>query len=167
MSGFSPNASHSQPPSSLPSPDLPDLAELAALAEKLQEALSGLLAFCRRSWRDEKPGATPDGRDPREGAGQEKTPCEIRCYTIPGNILDEEQEMLERYKADNWQDLLNKAHDRLYATILLMERIPAEEELDGFSITLIAENLMSPLKMLGRVCSLVADFCPTSMTKTA
>lgn len=167
MSDPSPNAAHSQPPSSPPSPAHPNLTELAALAEKLQEAVKGLLVFCQQSQQPDPPGVALDGQDADEDAEQEKTPYETRCYRIPGNILDEEQEMLEFYKAEDWQELFNKAHDQIYATVLLMERIPAEEEIDGFSITLIAENLMIPLRMLSKLCSLIADFRLVHMMKVA
>ncbi len=165
MSTFSQNATHLQPPSSPPIPNLPNLTELAALAEKLQEIVKDLLVFCQQSQQAESPGVEPDSEDADKNAEQKKAPCETRCYQIPGNILDEERGMLEFYKAENWQELFNKAHDQIYATVLLMERIPAEEEIDGFSITLVAENLMRPLRMLSKLCSLIADFRLVHMMK--
>lgn len=195
MSIPSPNAEHSPPQSLPPSPGLPDLtelAELAALTEHLQEAVNALTAFRRRFQRAEDSGlspapgnqdaaeasaapahgsVTPEAAIPApsapESAAPQSSPRETRCYELPGNILEEEREMLEFHGAANWQELLNKAHDRIYATVLLMERVPAEEEIDGFSITLIAENLMAPLRMLGRLCSLTADFQLVSVTKAA
>lgn len=158
MSTFSQNATHSQPPSSTPSPSLPSLIELATLAEKLQEAVKSLLVFCRQTQQAESFGLEFGAQNADEDTEQEKTSCETRCYRIPANILDEEREMLEFYKVENWQELFNKAHDQIYATVLLMERIPAEEEIDGFSITLVAENLMMPLRMFSKLCSLIADF---------
>ena len=161
----SPNATHSQPPSFPPSPSLPNLTELAALAERLQETLKNLLVLCQQSQQAASPGVELGAQDAAKDTEQEKVPHETRCYQIPGNILDEEQEMLEFYKAEDWQELFNKAHDQIYATVLLMERIPAEEDIDGFSITLIAENLMMPLRMLSKLCSLIADFRLVSVMK--
>ena len=166
MSSFSPNAAHSQPPSSPPSPGLPNLSELAALAEKLQDVVRSLLVFCQHPQQTACSAVELDDQD--DGSGEpEPATYETRCYQIPGNILDEEREMLKFYKAENWQELFNKAHDQIYATVLLMERIPAEDEIDGFSIALIAENLMIPLKMLSRLCSLIADFRLVHMIEVA
>lgn len=154
-----PHAPHAQPPNSLSLPG-PGLPELTLLVAQLQEALASLCAFHQRARRAESPGAGPDGCGADTDAGREDTPHETRCYRIPRYILDEEREMLARHKAGSWQELLGKAHDRLYATILLMGRVPAEDVLDGFSINLIAENLMMPLRMLNTLCSLTADFRP-------
>ena len=148
MSNPSPNAPHSLPQS----PSLPDFT---ALAEKLQETAQALLTFCQ-------PAASPenvvidDTND--ESTSPEKPPYQIRSYQLPGFILEEERKMLKEYKADDWKELFGKAHEQLYTTAMLMQRVPAEEEIDGFSVQLIAGNLMMPLGMLSRLCSLIADF---------
>lgn len=145
----------------------PNLTEVAVLAEKLQESVKSLLVFCQQSQQAENSNAELIDQDADEDTGPETATYETRCYQLPSNILDEEQEMLEFYKAENWQELFNKAHDQIYATVLLMERIPAEEDIDGFSITLIAENLMMPLRMLSKLCSLIADFRLVHVMKVA
>ena len=183
MSHPSPNAEHSPPQSLPPNPGLPDFTELVALTETLQEAVTSLAAFCRQFQQHQNPGPAPDEQDAAEASAipepaapdlaipepsvPEPSHRETRCYELSGNILEEEREMLAFYRAGNWQELLNKAHDQMYATVLLMERVPADEEIDGFSITLIAENLMMPLRMLSKLCSLIADFRPVSAMKAA
>lgn len=183
MSHPSPNAKHSRPPSLPPNRGLPDFTELAALTEKLQETVTSLAAFCQQFQQHQNPGPAPNEQDAAEASATPElvdpelaipepsvpapSPRETRCYELPGNILEEEREMLAFYRAENWQELLNKAHDQMYAMVLLMERVPADEEIDGFSITLIAENLMMPLRMLSKLCSLIADFRPVSAMKAA
>jgi hypothetical protein len=168
MSSSLPNAEHSQPQSFPPSPGLPDFTELASLIEKLEEAAKRLAAFCQQSQQAENPSAEPNGRDAdEESTRPEPAACETRCYRLPGYILDAEREMLEFWKAEDWQELFNKAHDQIYATVLLMERVPAEEKIDGFSIALIVESLMVPLRMLSNLCSLIADFRLVSVMKVA
>ena len=153
-SNLYPNVTHSQPQNAPAKPDLSDLAEFATLAEKLQETAQSLLAF-RRQLQPENDHTTDN-----DTAGSAPTAGETRCYQLPGYILDEEREMLAFYKAGSWQELFAKAYEQFYATIMLMEHVAAEDEFDGFSLSLIAGNLMSPLRMLGRLCSLVADFHP-------
>ena len=103
------------------------------------------------SQQEKSPDVESNSQDAgEESTGQEKTPCETSCYEPPGYILDEERKMLEFYEAETWQELLNKAYGQLYATVMFMEHLSAEEEFDGFYISLIAGNLMPPLKMLSR-----------------
>ena len=152
MSDLSPNATSSQPQNFLTTPGLSDLTELAALAEKLQESAQSLLTFCRQLQPED--GHSADG----ETASSAPAAGEARCYQLPGYILDEERDMLVFYKAGNWQELFAKAYEQFYATIMLMEHVAAEDEFDGFSLNLIAGNLTNPLNMLGKLCSLIADF---------
>lgn len=159
MSNFPQNAAHSDFQRYIVNPDLPNLTELAALAEKLHESVKNLLVFCQHPQQEKSPDVESSSQNAgKDRTGQEKTPCETRCYELPGYILDEERKMLEFYEAGTWQELFSKAYEQLYATVMLMEHLSAEEEFDGFSISLIAGNLMLPLNMLSRLCSLVADF---------
>ena len=57
-------------------------------------------------------------------------------------ILREEQELLEWYDTEDRKDLFCKAHNQLYATALLMNHFDDGKELDGFSLQLIAGNLL-------------------------
>ncbi len=148
MSNPSPNAPHSPPQS----PSLPDFTALAA---KLQEAAQALLVACQSAASSER--VVADDTDD-ESTTSEKPPYQIRSYQLPGFILEEEQKMLKAYKADDWKELFGKVYNQLYATVMLMQRVPAEDEIDGFSLQLIAENLMMPLDMLSKLCSLIADF---------
>ena len=133
-----------------PSQSLPDFTELA---EKLQTTAQALLAFS-------SPATTePDDEPPPD---KEKTPPEVRSYSIPGFMVANEKKLLELLKADNWQEMFDKTYDQLYTMALLMQHFEADEDVDGFSIQLMGNTLMAPLDMLSRLCSLVADFRPVS-----
>ena len=148
MSNPSPNVPHSPPQS----PSLPDFTALAA---KLQETAQALLVACQSATSPESVvAADTDG----ESATSEKPPYQVRSYQLPGFILEEEQKMLKEYKADDWKELFGKVYEQLYTTAMLMQLVPAEEEIDGFSVQLMAGNLMMPLDMLSRLCSMIADF---------
>lgn len=155
MSYPHPNAERSQPQNPPPSPGLPNLSDFAALAAKLQETAGALLVFCQSAASPENDSADDGGN---ENPAPEKPPYQIRSYQLPGYMVKEEQKMLEAYKAGDWKELFNKVYNQLYTTIMLMQRVPAEDEIDGFSVQLIAENLMMPLDMLSKLCSLIADF---------
>ena len=146
------NAEHSPPQSSPSSPCLPDFIPLA---EKLQEAAKALLAFAQSAASPESNAV--DDTD-SESATPEEPPYQIRSYQLPGFILEEEQTMLKAYKVDDWKELFGKVYEQLYTTAMLMQLVPAEEEIDGFSVQLMAGNLMMPLDMLDKLCSLIADF---------
>ena len=145
-----------------PSPN-PCFSELLPLAEKLQETAQALLAFCQPSASLKNGNAS--GIDD-EGDDTEKPPYQIRSYRLPGFILEEEQKMLKAYKADDWKELFSKVYEQLYTTAMLMQRVPAEEEIDGFSVQLMAGNLMMPLDMLSKLCSMLADFRLVHVVKT-
>lgn len=133
-----------------PSQSLPDFSELA---EKLLSTAQALLAFS-------SPAVTePDDEPP---PAEEKTPPELRTFHIPGFMVDEEKEMLELLKAENWQHMFDKTYEQLYTMALLMQHFEVDEEVDGFSVQLMGNTLMAPLDMLSRLCSLIADFRPAS-----
>ena len=131
------------------SQSLPDFTELA---EKLQSTAQALLAF----------GSSVGTNTKDEPSSEEKSPPEIRSFSIPGFMVAEERQMLELLKAENWQGMFDKTYEQLYTMALLMQHFEADEEIDGFSIQLMGNTLMAPLDMLSRLCSLIADFRPVS-----
>ena len=141
MSSLYPDDCSSPTRSSTPLPDY------AALVKKLQEAAQALRTL-----------AQPDTNgSPSEPA---KTPDEIRSYRVPGFIVDKEKFLLNYHKAGSWQEMFSMTYDRLFVTVMLMQNFPAEEEIDGFTLQLIAESLMMPLGLLNSLCAMVADFRP-------
>ena len=78
---------------------------------------------------------------------------------MPWFIVDEEKEMLELTGARDWQEMLHYTRSRLRTLATLMQHFDESEEVDGFFLNQIVENLMEPiLDMLDRLCSLIADF---------
>lgn len=129
------------------------LSDFSELAEKLQSTAQALLAFSSSAVTE------PDNEPP---PAEEKTPSELRTLHIPGFMVDEEKEMLELLKAENWQHMFDKTYEQLYTMALLMQHFEVDEEVDGYSVQLMGNTLMVPLDMLSRLCSLIADFRPAS-----
>lgn len=135
----------------VPSPR-PSLPDFSALAAKLQETARALLAFC------------PAGRDGGNAAGTPSpTPGAasgvIRTYLLPDFAVKEEKCLLEECGATDWQEALHMVRGKLEVLSCLMRHFDEEEEVDGFFLNQIVENLMAqPLDVLNRLCSLVADF---------
>lgn len=168
MSQFFPNATPAAPQSQFVDTDFPDFTPLI---KQLQEMAASLQSFCR-AWAGHANAAqaVADAADGEAASGvtgecaikpatTRSLPLpEVRAYHLPGFTVADERELLEQYEAGDWQELFCMAHERLYATAVLLRHFPAEEDLDGVTLQLIAENLLEPLKMLSRLCSLVADF---------
>ena len=135
-------------PSSLPLPDLTNLAE------KLQETAQALMAFAQA-------GQFLPDNESEQGEVEEpvKKPSEFRTYRLPWFIVDEEKEMLEVTGARDWQEMFHQTRCQLRTLATLMQHFDESEEVDGFFLNQIAENIMEPtLDMLDKLCSLIADF---------
>ena len=117
------------------------------LRKKIDEIVQEALNFC-----------TPGG-EAREPSRDGKTPSELRTYEVPASVVKEEQEILVRYNADNWQELLERAANALNAVFSLFQHVDSETYLDGDSLNCIAEALMTqPIDMLHDLCSIVGYF---------
>ena len=135
----------------VPSPR-PSLPDFSALAAKLQETAQALLAFCPAG-RDG--GNAADTSSPTSGGASGV----IRTYLLPDFAVKEEKCLLEECGAGDWQEALHMVRGKLEILSCLMRHFDEEEEVDGFFLNQIVENLMAqPLDMLNRLCSLVADF---------
>lgn len=92
------------------------------------------------------------------GALHEEASDEVRCYAVPAFIVREERQVLRMHKAENLHVLLNKVYDDLYTTAMLMRHFDESQQVHGFSIQMMGEHLLSSLKVLNTLCSLLADF---------
>lgn len=158
MSNPSLNDSHS--PLQIP-PPIPCPPDFAALAKTLQDTAEALLAFGQSTRSAEnKTIDESESVDANEDENDtaKKTSFLTRTYRLPTFILEEEQKILTVYKARDWKEVLGKVYKQLYITTMLMQLVPPDEEFDGFSVQLIAENLMMPLNILNTLCSIVGDF---------
>lgn len=132
----------------------PKFPDLTSLAGKLQEAAQALMAFSQSAQ------PLPDNEGEQGGMEEPaKKPSEFRTYRLPWFIVDEEKEMLEVTGARDWQEMFHQTRCQLRTLATLMQHFDVSEEVDGFFLNQIAENIMEPtLDMLDRLCSLVADF---------
>ncbi len=137
-----------QKPQSVPPPNPRDFTSLAAQLQQTAQALLHGLQTGTSDVGDADACPTVSG----------KRPPEYRTYRIPGHMVAEERKLLAMYQADSWQEMFNKAYDQLYTMALLMRHFKTEEELDGYSVQLLGETLMVPLRLFDRLCALVADF---------
>ena len=126
----------------------------AALAAALQQIAQSLLAQAQSA---PQAGPAPQGR-PAPASAPRSRP-EIRMYSVADYILKEEQALLAAYQAEDWQELFQVARGRFETICTLMRHFHEDQEINGFLLQQIAENLMLPnLELLNRLCSLVADF---------
>ncbi len=100
--------------SSGPSPQSPDLTAIAAT---LAEAAQALQAFV---------GANlPQAKEPPDAAG------ETRCYYLSSATLRHERELLQKYRADDFQGLLTEAHTLLAGLVKMMRSTHPDARLRG------------------------------------
>ena len=125
---------------------------LKELAEKLQEFSQTLLTLCRQN-------QTQDDFAESENSFS-KEADQIRCYRIPAFMLKVEQETLKEHRADNLLDLLLKAYQSFYITSFLLRNFRDDEDVNGFTIQQIGEQLAYPLKILNRLCAIFGDYYP-------
>ena len=92
--------------------------------------------------------------------GKRGVPAEKnRQYRIPDYTVKEKNELLAHYKAKNLAEVLSEIHDEFYVTIFLMQGYDAiNDDLNNFRLNLIGEHLSRTLGLLGKVCSMFADF---------
>lgn len=152
-----PSPSRSSPPNScLSSPDF------AALAEKLKEVAETLLTVAQaipRERRFAESGEDESADNAESCSAPKDRSYEVRSYQLSKSVLAQEQEILEAYDAENWQEVLHLLRARLETVTLLLKHFDVGEEINGFSLNQIAENLIEPiLDMLNKLCSLVVDF---------
>lgn len=110
MSSPSPKAAPSSCQNSHPS--IPDVAQLAAA---LQAACDALRSF--------DAGKTP--ATPASEAG------ETRCYYLSPSVVQHEKELLQKYNANNFYDLLAEVHKLLIGVVKLMQSTHKDVRLRG------------------------------------
>lgn len=127
--------------------------DLAALAHSLQDIARVLLT------RGQDGSEQCNTLRSEPAATQTRSRPEIRMYSVADYILKEEQALLAAYQAEDWQELFQVARGRFETICTLMRHFHEDQEISGFLLQQIAENLMLPnLELLNRLCSLVADF---------
>jgi len=99
------------------------------------------------------------GGEAGESSRDEDAPLELRTYEVPASVVEKEHEILVRYNADSWQELLERALGALNSVFSLLLHVDSETYLDGDSLCGIAEAFMAqPIDMLHDLCSVVGYF---------
>lgn len=111
-----------QPPSS--SPHSPSQSELAKRIERFQEAAQDLLALY------EPAAPSPNGvSHPSPDADGE-----TRCYYLSPGAVRHERELLQRYRVEDFGELLAEAHMLLVGLVKLMKTTPHEVRVRGYVV---------------------------------
>ena len=118
MSHHSPNAaSQPQPSSSIPQSN----PELAKRIERFQEAAQDLLAMHEPSeQRQDVPRPTQNG--------------ETRCYYLSPGTVQHERELLKRYRAEDFCDLLAETYMLLVGVVKIMKSTHHDVRVKGYVI---------------------------------
>jgi len=136
MSDSSPNATHS------PSPNLTlVLASLTSLSEALKEATEILSAFCAENAVSATEGSATEEQEETTEEETEEEEGEERCYYFSPETLRCEQELLLRYNARDFIDLLMVAYKPLYGVLELMKSIEQEVPINSTVISCLGHML--------------------------
>ena len=88
----------------------------------------------------------------------QSSPDAVRCYRVPGFIVDHEKQMLEDYEMSDWQEVFNQVYFSLSATVTLMRRFSENDcdEKDVFQM--IGDHLWFTMHAFGKLQSVLTDF---------
>lgn len=115
------------------SPDLPAIAAMLTEAAQALTALSGT-------------------RPPESNkAAQASAAGETRCYYLSPALLQHERELLQRYRADDFNGLLAEAHTLLAGLVKIMKSTHSEARLRGRSISSLGVLLEQVSSLLVRM----------------
>lgn len=107
----------SNPQQSRPSSPQPPSPDLIAIAAMLNEAAQALQVFSGTRSLQMKEAADSTG--------------ETRCYYLPPATLKHERELLQKYRADDFQGLLAEAHALLAGLVKIMRSTHPDARLRG------------------------------------
>ena len=111
--------------------------DLAAIAATLTEAAQALQAFASATPPPTK--STPDA------AG------ETRCYYLSPATLRQERELLQKYRADDFQGLLTETHTLLAGLVKVMTSTHPDARLRGRSVSSLGASLEQVVALLVRM----------------
>ncbi len=123
------------------SPPTPDLTALAA---SLQEAAQALLAVSSTSMPI-VPKDVAVNPPARKDAG------ETRSFYFPSGAVRLEKELLQKYRADDFQGLLEKAHTSLVGLAKLMQSVHKDVRVKGHVIASLVAQLDHAAALLIRM----------------
>ncbi len=117
-----------------PSPNRPTPPDLAALAIMLQEAAQALLSI--------PPTNAPN--EPKEPVA--RTPArrddgETRSFYFPSATVHQERELLRKYRAEDFQGLLEEVHTLLVGLVKIMQSVHKDVRVRGYVISSLGAQL--------------------------
>ncbi len=124
--------------SSAPSPNPPDLTAIAATLVETAQALQAF-ASAKPSQRKEAPCTVPDA------AG------ETRCYYLSPATLRQERELLQKYRADDFQGLLTETHTLLAGLVKVMMSTHPDARMRGHVVSSLGASLDQVVALLVRM----------------
>lgn len=139
-----------QPGSALsrPSSHSPTHPDLAALAVSLQETAHALLVCAAASApQASNAAAAPPTDAPEESMARGATSAgparegETRSYYFTPAAVHMERELLRKYRARDFQGLLEQAHALLVGLVRLMQSVPKEVRVRGYVISSLGTQL--------------------------
>lgn len=128
------SSAHSTPTISALSPDNPINPELVALAASLQDVAQAVLGLSLANVPEESKVATakPVTHD-REG--------QTRSFYFPPASVNMERELLRKYRAQDFQGLLEEVHTLLVGLVKLMQSVHKDVRVRGYVISSLGAQL--------------------------
>ena len=128
-------------------PDHSAPPDLAALAVALQEAAQALLALA--------PVKAPAAGPP---AGRKDG--EIRSFYFPASTVQRERELLHKYRAGNFQGLLEEVHTLLVGLVRVMRSVHKDVRVKGYVISSLGAQIDHASALLLRMRNVYEDVIP-------
>ena len=97
---------------------------------------------------------------PQEARSQLKEADQIRCYRVPGFIVQDEREVLAEHQASDLLALLRKAREDVFLTSFLLQNFYEYVNVTGATLQQIGEHLDYPVRILNQLCSILVDYHP-------
>ena len=82
---------------------------------------------------------------------------EIRSYYVPPHVIRREQQLLTKYKAVDFLDLLNENHNLLVGLVKLMKSTPPDIRLKGYVVASLGHLLGQASSLSKRLCHVYKD----------
>ena len=102
--------------------------DLAALALSLQEAAQALLTLSPVKEQTAKPPA-------RQNDG------EIRSFYFPASTIHRERDLLQKYRAEDFQGLLEEVHTLLVGLVKVMRSVHKDVRVKGYVISSLGAQI--------------------------
>ena len=113
---------------------LPNRYELSKLIAALEQTAKTLLVL----QKENTPGTH---HEPAVNVSSPKNDGEIRSYYFPPATLHHERELLSKYRADDFQDLLEEVHSLLVGLVVLMKSAHKDARVKGYVISSLEKQI--------------------------